>query len=50
MKTVAPPRLITLREYERLDYALLEDPSGRQLEQGTEHLGVPVFRFFREEA
>jgi 5-methylcytosine-specific restriction enzyme subunit McrC len=50
MKSTNPPPLITLREYERLDYARLGDSGARQLEQVTEHLGIPLFRFFREEA
>ena len=50
MNPISPPPLITLREYEKLDYALLGDSGVRQLEQVTEQLGVPLFRFFREEA
>jgi 5-methylcytosine-specific restriction enzyme subunit McrC len=50
MKPGTPPQLITLREYERLDYARLADSGVRQLEHLTEHLGIPLFRFFREEA
>ena len=50
MNTGNPPQLITLREYERLDYARLDDSGVRQLEHLTQHLGIPLFRFFREEA
>src|SRR5215203_1272480 len=50
MKPGASPRLITLREYERLKYSRLGDLGAKQLEHVTEHLGIPLFRFFREEA
>ena len=42
--------MITLREYERLKYSRLGDLGAKQLEHVTEHLGIPLFRFFREEA
>lgn len=41
---------ITIREYERLPYARLSEAEIKQLEQATEHFGIPLFRFFRTEA
>ncbi len=45
-----PPGLFSLREYEKLSYSRLSETGVRRLEQATEDLGVPVFRFFRTEA
>ena len=45
-----PPGLLSLREYEKLPYSRLNETGVRRLEQVTEDLGVPLFRFFRTEA
>src|SRR5215212_6343422 len=50
MKPGDSPQLISLREYERVKYTRLGNSGPSQLEHVTEHLGIPVFRFFREEA
>ncbi len=50
MKARTAPQLITLREYEKLEYSRLDESTIRRLEEITEELGVPIFRFFRKEA
>src|SRR4028118_805536 len=50
MNSSIAQQLVTIREYERLEYSRLGEPTIRQLEEITEQLGVPLFRFFREEA
>ena len=50
MTSSDPPALLSLREYEKLPYSHLSETGVRRLEQLTEELGVPLFRFFRTEA
>jgi hypothetical protein len=40
----------TIRKYERLPYEYSSEAELSQLERVTEHLGIPLFRFFRTEA
>src|SRR4051794_40640392 len=50
MNSGGPPEPITLREYDELPYTRLDESVVRQLEQLTNDLGAPLFRFFRSKA